>query len=52
MKKTAKRKTTARFLSILLALVLVLTNFGGAYPGKVKAEALQGLARTVRFALI
>ena len=38
MKKTKSRHMGSRLLSILLALVLVLTNFGGTFPGKAKAD--------------
>ncbi|MBO7340543.1 MAG: hypothetical protein J6U66_10825, partial [Lachnospiraceae bacterium] len=38
MKKAKSRHIGSRLLSILLALVLVLTNFGGTFPGKAKAD--------------
>ena len=38
MKKAKTRHVGSRLLSILLALVLVLTNFGGMFPGKAKAD--------------
>ncbi len=38
MKKAKTRHMGSRLLSILLALVLVLTNFGGTFPGKAKAD--------------
>ena len=38
MKKVKSRHVGSRLLSILLALVLVLTNFGGTFPGKAKAD--------------
>ncbi|MBR3469572.1 MAG: LysM peptidoglycan-binding domain-containing protein [Lachnospiraceae bacterium] len=38
MKKAKSRHIGSRLLSILLALVLVLTNFGGMFPGKAKAD--------------